>query len=392
MGEDVKIVNDNPDSPSAPVKTASYQRELRAQERLGRVQGRLTDLTYADLTRTRGGAVDFIRPNTLKSICGSISQFDGRAGPMRALLPPLTSDCCQTFSTLSAVLLSSLGTGVMLTECCTTSTVNYLLYISAWMHQLTSTSWPQKGLRPTLGDLNTSLYLRNFFPATICDGAFEVVFYNQPHKAMTLLRQMCTVGTDRKRQLGENRATAVSGYVIVSGDYTISIFSILHDGSSSLKSRYAKAWSFYICDSHGTQPWSLQKASICGLTFGIPSAEASTSVSSSSGSVPEDSISMEDGLHYFSTMLFVLLEQHRQQGVLSQAQVPYMTWTPIRRRRLLAYTADEIKAIIDNLWIPKVISAEAVKREARRYSFNPLECFWEISSKPFIKDDNTSTL
>ncbi|CCW64417.1 unnamed protein product [Phytomonas sp. EM1] len=397
MGEDVNVVEDNENEASSQAKSERYRRQVREQERLERLYGKLTDLSYSDITRTRGGQVDFIRPNTLVCIRGSKSQFDARSGQMKALLPPLTSDCCQTFSALSAVLLSSLGFAVMLSECCTTSTVNYLLYVAAWMHQLSCTSWPQKGLRPTLRDLNVCLHLRSFFPACVCDGEFEVVFYNQPRKVTTLLHQMCGVGVGRaKRQLGENRAPAVCGYVIVSGDYAVSIFSILHDIQPGSKSRYAKAWSFYICDSHGTQPWSLHKASICGVTFGVPSAEAAPSSTSSppvgGGSAPADLITVEDGIHYFSTMLFVLLEQHRQQCVVSPTQVPYMTWTPIRRRRSLAYTAGEIKSIIDNHWIPKVLSAEAVKEQARRYGFKPLECFWGISSPPSASKAQNNSL
>ncbi|GET93052.1 hypothetical protein, conserved [Leishmania tarentolae] len=378
-------------SPTPEEGDRESRRLFRERERQERLSGRLTDLTFADISCTRNGKLDFVKQNVVVCIKGSKSQFNARIGRMKNILPPLTCDCCQTFSTLSAVLLSSLGFAAMLSECCSLSTVNYLLYISAWMHQLTLPCWPQKRVRPTIGDLNACLYLREFFPSKANADEFEVVFYNQAHKAVDLLHAMCT---PRKRARSSDGAHPVYGYVIVSGDYTVSVFSVEHDIAKGSSSRYRKAWSFYICDSHGTQPWSEEKASVCGLTFGHRShdvddakVEQEPSNGSSAGSTTVD-LSVEDGIHYFSTILFTLLEEHRR-GVQRTSQVPYMTWTPLRRRRSLAYTAHELKRIIDNHWIPKVMSNSLVQAEAKKFSFKPLECFWGIGS---VTTANTCTV
>ncbi|CAJ1012459.1 hypothetical protein Q4I28_007772 [Leishmania naiffi] len=306
---------------------------------------------------------------------------------MKNILPPLTCDCCQTFSTLSAVLLSSLGFAAMLSECFSLSTVNYLLYISAWMHQLTLPCWPQKHVRPTIADLNACLYLQEFFPSKVNADEFEVIFYNQAHKAVDLLHAMCA---SRKRARTSDGAHPVYGYVIVSGDYTVSIFSVEHDIERGSHSHYREAWSFYINDSHGTQPWSENKASVSGVTFGhhshdVDDTKVAGEVSNRSGATTSATgLSVEDGIHYFSTILFTLLEEHRKGAQLT-SQVPYMTWTPLRRRRSLAYTAQELKKIIDNHWIPKVLSNPTVQTEAKKFSFKPLECFWGIGPVPAAK-------
>jgi hypothetical protein len=370
-------------SPSPPQdgSAGGSKRLQREREREERLRGRLTDLTFTDISCVRNGRPDFIKQSVLVCIQGSKSQFDARTGRMKDILPPLTCDCCQTFSTLSAVLLSSLGFAAMLSECCSLSTVNYLLYISAWMHQLTLPCWPQKRVRPTIGDLNTCLHLRDYFPSKANADEFEIVFYNQGLKAVQLLHAMCA---SRKRGRCSDSVYPVYGYVIVSGDYTVSIFAVEHDIAKNTKSRYKEAWSFYICDSHGTQPWSEGKASISGITFGHAAHEVDadrTDGSNSGGGVddtgPSSTVSVEDGIHYFSTILFTLLEEHRK-GAQRSNQIPYMTWTPLRRRRPLAYTAQELKKIIDSHWIPKVLSSPIVRAEAKKFSFVPLECFWGI--------------
>lgn len=349
------------------------------------MRGKLTDLTFADISCLRNGRCDFIKQNVLVCIQGSKSQFDARMGRMKDILPPLTCDCCQTFATLSAILLSSLGFAAMLAECCTRSTVNYLLYLSAWMHQLTVPCWPQRRERPTIGDLNACLHLYDFFPSKMKADEFEVVFYNQGMKAIQLLHAMCAT---RKRSRASDGVYPVYGYVIVSGDYTVSIFAVEHDIARNAKSRYKEAWTFYICDSHGTQPWSEGKASVSGLTFGHPStnvdgdrADGEDSTSNHSGSSVSANavVTVEDGIHYFSTILFTLLEEHRK-GAQRTSQVPYMTWTPLRRQRPLAFTAQEMKNIIDTHWIPKVLANPTVKAEARKFSFVPLPCFWGINA------------
>ncbi|KPI87102.1 hypothetical protein ABL78_3814 [Leptomonas seymouri] len=369
-------------SPSPPPEDNSRgaKRLQREREREERLRGKLSDLAFSDISCMRNGKPDFIKQDALVCIQGSKSQFDARLGRMKDILPPLTCDCCQTFSTLSAILLSSLGFAAMLSECCCLSTVNYLLYISAWMHQLTLPCWPQKRVRPTIGDLNTCLHLRDFFPSKASADEFEIVFYNQSMKAIQLLHAMCA---PRKRSRSSDGVYPVYGYVIVSGDYTVSIFSVEHDIAKDSKSRYREAWSFYICDSHGTQPWSEGKASISGLTFGhraqnteLDHAENFSSNGDGGGMAPV--VSVEDGIHYFSTILFTLLEEHRK-GAPRSSQIPYMTWTPLRRRRALAYTAQELKKIIDRHWIPKVLSNPIVRTEAKKFSFVPLECFWGIT-------------
>ena len=374
-------------SPSQEDKARGSRRLQREREREERLRGKLTDLAFTDISCVRNGRPDFIKQHVLVCIQGSKSQFDARLGRMKDILPPLTCDCCQTFSTLSAVLLSSLGFAAMLSECFSVSTVNYLLYIYAWMHQLTLPCWPQRRERPTIGDLNACLHLRDYFPSKASADEFEIVFYNQGLKATQLLHAMCAT---RKRTRTSDGVYPVYGYVIVSGDYTVSIFAVEHDIAKNAKSRYREAWSFYICDSHGTQPWSEGKASISGLTFGrraqdvdTDRGEDSSSSSSSSGRGSGGSeaptVSVEDGIHYFSTILFTLLEEHRKGAQRSQ-QIPYMTWTPLRRRRALAYTAQELKNIIDRHWIPKVLSNPIVKAEAARFSFTARECFWGTAS------------
>lgn len=371
----------SPTTESSPAQKEA-KRLVREREREERVHGRLTELSFADVMCVRNGKPDFLRANVLACVRGSRSQFDPRLGRTKSLLPPLTGDCCQTFSTLSAVLLSSLGFAVMLSECCTPSTVNYLLYISAWMHQLTATSWPSHGSRPTIRDLNASLNLHEFFPAKVCDEEFDVVFYNQAAKATDLLRQMCAPAAKRER--GADAALApVCGYVIVSGDYTVSIFSVDHDIPKSRPtggaSRYAQAWSFYICDSHATQPWSLGKASVTGLTFGVPSGRDGMASRTRGARASLPVTPVDDGLHCFSTILFTLLEEHRRGASTSPTQVPYMTWTPIRRKRSLAFVAQELKEVLDRCWLPKVLQKPAVNAEAMKFGFHPLECFMGVS-------------
>lgn len=377
------------------------RKEARERERIARLHGKLTDLSFMDISCTRNGHPDFLKAKVLVCVRGSRSQFDPRVGKAKTLLPPLTGDCCQTFATLSAVLLGSLGFAVSISECCTTSTVNYLLYIAAWLHQLTSTSWPSRGSRPTVRDLNTCLHLTEFFPAKVCDEEFDVVFYNQAPKALDLLRQMCTPSQKRGRNC-DGPTSSVCGYVVVSGDYTVSIFSVDHDIKKGQPTRYAQAWSFYICDSHATQPWSLGKASVTGLTFGVPSQQKPQSAPVSQGgslaparqssAVGADTVGLpvigvDDGIHYFSTILFTLLEEHRRGVAVAPGQIPYMTWTPIRRKRALAYVAEELKEVIDRKWLPKVLQNQCVKSEASKFDFHPLECFLGVRTAAAEKND-----
>lgn len=360
-------------SPSKDSADSISRREARELERLNRLKGKLTELDFSDISVLRKGTADYIKGNVVRCIRGSKSQFDARSGYMAKMLPPLTVDCCQTFATLSAVLLSSFGVEQVLEECCTTSTVNYLLYISAWMHQLTAPSWPSRGPRPTMNDLNTSLDLEQHFPSKVRDAAFEIVFYNESARARTLLRDLCVVPRKRLRQA--DKSAPPCGYVIVSGDYTVSVFSVDHDhpparAGSKGGGSYRQAWTLYVCDSHGTQPWSQGKASFTGVTFGIPADASMTSSDRAGGEV----LSVEDGIDHFSIILFTLLEEHRKER--QNTKVPYMTWTPITRIRSLFFSEPEMRSIVEKSWIPRVLAKKPVQQEVHRFGFKPMPCFW----------------
>ncbi|EKG03319.1 hypothetical protein TCSYLVIO_005640 [Trypanosoma cruzi] len=346
------------------------RRALREQQRLHRIQGRLTDISLNDIATLRDGEYDFFIENTIVCIRGSCSQFDARDGRTK-LMPPLTHDCCQTFSTIAAVVLSSLGLAVTMQECSDVSTVNYLLYISAWLHQISAPVWPQRRARPTVGDLNAALRLREFFPSRVNEGEFEVLFYNQRDRAKELVDQLCSTSRGSRNADG---SLSVCGYVIASGDYTVSIFSLAHDVKGRPNARYSEAWSLYICDSHGTQPWSGGKACLTGITVGVPKAGAEVS---------NGVVAKEEGLRYFAMILFALLEDHKRKTTSLQ-HVPYMTWSPIRRQRATLYTAEELKGIIDDSWIPSLMKNNVIAREAKKYSFAPLKCFLGLSASKTV--------
>ncbi|RNF00853.1 hypothetical protein TraAM80_07369 [Trypanosoma rangeli] len=352
------------------IVSRAKRRAWREQQRLHRIHGRLTDISLNDIAAVRGGKCDFFIENTIACIRGSCSQFDARGGRTKKLMPPQTHDCCQTFSTIAAVILSSLGLAVTMQECSGVSTVNYLLYISAWLHQLSAPLWPQRRARPTVGDLNTALRLHEFFPSRVNEGEFEVLFYNQRDRAKELVDQLCRTV---RRNRDADSSLPVCGYIIASGDYTVSIFSLAHDVKGRPHARYSEAWSLYICDSHGTQPWSCGKACLTGITVGVLKA----GVEVSNGVVAK-----EEGLRYFAMILFALLEDHRIKTTSSQ-QVPYMTWSPIRRPRAILCTAQELVRVIDDGWIPFLMKNPVIAREAKKYGFAPLKCFMGLSaSKP----------
>lgn len=345
----------------------SSKKLARQKEREERINGKLTDLRFDSISCMRGGRPDFIIRDVLRCVLGSRSQFDARLGRMKNIMPPLTIDCCQTFATLSAVLLSSLGRAEMFWANCNVSTVNYLLYLSAWLHQLTRTSWPKCGLRPSVSDLKSCLFLNNYFPTKVEADKFLVVFYNQSEKILELLRQICTSHAKRPREEGESSLQSVCGYVVVSGDYTVSIFSMDYHFMDK-SSGYSKAWSLFICDSHGTQPWSRGKASICGVTFGQPAT----------ANKEELVLSVDDGIRYFSTILFTLLEEHRTAVPRSDA-IPYMTWTPLSRRRSQFYSSDDLKRVMVEHWLPKVLAQTEVSRQIKINNFKLLPCFWGLN-------------
>lgn len=345
----------------------------RKLEREKRLKGKLTTIKFFDITAFRNNCPDFIVEGVLHCLLGSKSQFDARMGRTKSILPILTVDCCQTFSTLSAVLLSSIGREEVLRTLWNVSTVNYLLYISAWLHQLTRTSWPNRGPRPSVSDLNTCLMLERFFPSRVEASEFEVIFYNQKEKVMELLQRMCIAPpTKCSREESENRKikNPVCGYVIVSGDYTVSVFRVDHQHLGHSHSCYAKAWSLYICDSHGTQPWSREKASVCGVTFGTPSNNGNK----------EGYVSVDDGFNYFALILCTLLEEHRKTGPRLDS-IPYMTWTPITRRRSQFLSGEELKRVMEENWLPKVLSQPAVVQESKEQRFSLYPCFLTVEKE-----------
>lgn len=359
---------------SQPVSQTSSRKKEREKERQNRLRGKLTSLRFENIVTMRSGVPDFIIPGVLHSVLGSKSQFDARTGRLKNIMPELTVDCCQTFATLSAVLLSSLGRAEMFCNSCNTSTINYLLYISAWLHQLTRTSWPKRGDRPSVSDLNTCLLLHQYFPSKLQADKFLIFFYNQGEQVIELLHEICSSRKRPRETDGRPSCSSVTpadnpvcGYIVVSGDYTVSIFSVEHQHLDPKKDCYSKAWSFYICDSHGTQPWSQDKASVCGVTFGIPSGVLHA----------DDIIPVEKGIEYFANMLFTLLEEHRTV-VPRGDSIPYMTWTPITRRRSQFFSGDDLKHVIENHWLPKTLAQPAVAHQAKIHKFNLLPCFWGL--------------
>jgi hypothetical protein len=157
---------------------------------------------------------------------------------------------------------------------------------------------------------------------------------------------------------------SLCGYVIVSGEYTVSVFSLLHDSTK------VRCWNLYIADSHGTFPWSQGKASVTCLTLGSLETTSRT---------PQRVFSVEEGLGHYCKVLFALLEEHRALSATPQGQgvVPYMTWTPIYRSGGFK-TCEELTQRIDKEWIPLVVSHPRVAEEAKKFGRHPLRCFWGL--------------
>lgn len=279
-GSSVLMVDDHQlltsDGPDGEKKLGP--KELLRQKRR---TARLIDTTLAEMTtRLAGKEPTYFIDGGIICIRGSFSQFT-QEKTKRSLLPAMTHDCCQTFATLTAILMSSFGFVVNLQECWTLSTINYLLYLAAWCHQLTYPVWPHKKMRPKINDLNASLALKTFFPAKIEGDEFDVVFYDQAIKAQGLIAQLCTDVRGRavKKEQQQQHSTKdaqhpVCGYVIVSGDYTVSVFCLHHDCENAKPScDHEVAWTLYIADSHGTLPWAMSMASVSGLTLGRKKAK-----------------------------------------------------------------------------------------------------------------------
>lgn len=297
--------------------------------------------------------------NVVHFIRGGFSQFTNTS-QSNGLLPPMTNDCCQTFSALSAILLSSFGFVVMLEECWNISSVNYLVYLSAWLHQLTAPLRTRS--RPTIGDLNTSLALQQFFPAKIEGGQFIPVLYDRL-RVEALVRTLCHSASDP----GDD---CVCGYVIVSGQYTVSIFSLAHN----VRKHEAMAWSLYLADSHGTLPWAAGNASVSCLSL------CNRHIIDVDETPVDGMLLLDEGLKHFCDILCALLEDHRRlrrDDLPSHSATPYMTWTPIKRRCSTCTTSKEITRIIDEEWLPHVFQNPRVAEERKTFGLtHPKRCFW----------------
>lgn len=355
----------------APNSSPSSVKERQRSERRG---GSLTDQSLEDLcVYTAIGTPPVYRvPNVVHYICGSFSQFETSASRTlsgRDLLPPMTSDCCQTFSAIAAVLLSSLGLVVLMEECWNISTVNYLVYIAAWLHQLTAPLRLRS--RPTVADLNSGLLFEQHFPAKIHAGAFVAVLYERS-RLEALVSELC-------QPLRPEGGDVTCGYIIVSGQYTVSIFSLAHN----VKKSEAPAWSLYIADSHGTLPWARGKASVSSLALrGKNEIDVDAQES-----LPL--LLFDEGIRHFCDILCALLEDNRrlQRVEVAQHVTPYMTWTPIVRKGGTCVTAKELTSVIDNQWLPDVLRNPRVADERASFGHtHPIKCFWAQSAKVVRKD------
>lgn len=364
---------------SPPAGETTQLKDSRRKIREERRHAVLTDVTLEDLCvfESLNFPPKYRVPNAFHCVRGSFSQFL-QAAPQqqRQLLPPLTHDCCQTFSTLAAVLFSSFGRVVMFQECWNVTSINYVVYVAAWLHQLTLPLRNQRS-RPTIRELNECLALPLYFPAQIDPAAFIVLFYNQGAEAQRLIRQLCTPQCSAG-------ASEVCGYVIVSGEYTVSVFCLQHDVAAENPRRFSAAWNLYIADSHGTLPWAQGRASVSSLCLGVP-LKGPSIVSVDDGPVKSTTghvFDMDDGIHHFSCVLFSLLEDHRKlKKDVPTTSVPYMTWTPIRRPQNCVHTCKELTNIINLHWIPHVFSNDVVRSSRDAFGGeHPRACFWGLST------------
>lgn len=343
----------------------SHGKQRQRSERRG---GILTELTLEDICvyTTIDHPPTYRVPNIIHSIRGSFSQFMTVGQPSN-LLPPLTSDCCQTFSALAAILFSSFGLVVMAEECWNTCTVNYIVYLAAWLHQLTATLRPRS--RPTVGDLNRCLLLPQHFPSKIQEDAFMAVLYERG-RVETLVKAMCQV------QEGDNTC----GYLIVSGQYTVSIFCLAHN----VRKGDAAAWNLYIADSHGSLPWAMGKASISSLSLRQQNV---IDVDSPEGAAAP--LLFDEGVRHFCDILCALLEDNRrlQRTETTSLITPYMTWTPIHRASGTCMTATELAKHIDAVWVPQILQNPRVAEEHVIFGKrHPIQCFWGQITKVVKKE------
>ena len=435
--QDGEIPREQPAAAAGPTQlTAPSKRQLeREAVRQQRLLGHLIDSSLRELTATRNGMDDYFLEGAVRVVMASNSQFSvTKKSHGKVMMPPLCSDSCQTFATVSAVLLSSLGFVVNIQDCWNTSTVNYLLYISAWLHQLTQPLWGVNKSRPTVKDLNECLMLQNIFPAKVQGEDFFFLFYNEASRALDLIAELCDVSETQQRKRGRSTAThavdenegdhnvgidgsptprrssgsgrldPVCGYVIVSGDYTVSVFAVMHDIPPGKNLPFSAAWNLCLCDSHGTLPWVNGKAAICSVSAGVPNIEYDILTSDDAGCRKQSAVfPLGEGVRHFCNMLFALLEHNRRSkwvksasvkdlaspgkdaptAAASSGSIPYMTWTPIRRRLSQVRVVSEITKTIDNVWIPQVLSHPLVAQEQQRFGgTHPQQCFWGSKTAP----------
>lgn len=162
-------------------------------------------------------------PNKVIAAVGTISQFCTRAGPQ---LPPMASDSCETFSVFVAVMIASLRFAGNMRLFWNRVALNYFVYLSAWLHQLSSPMWSAAGkVRPTVADVDKCLGLSTIFPVKL--GSFIPVFYHERARVRQLLEKICEE-TRHGFVSSETTGGGVCGYVVVSGDYAFSVVALFH--------------------------------------------------------------------------------------------------------------------------------------------------------------------
>lgn len=297
------------------------RRERKAQERMDRLQARLTTKSVRDLV-TRCDKVtitescfDYTALNCfVRAISGNFSQFNVHSIPRSekaaSMFPPSSStqDCCQTFSTLAAVILGSMEFACHLRSAWTVSTAHYLLMLAAWLHHLSKNIWPSNGVRPTASDLKACLRLADFFPVHPT-GEFMTFFYNQGNEMRLQIKSLITSPKRAKQP-------HPCGFTIVSGDFTIAVFA-LREGTLE-KEEKGDTYTIVLADSHGTLPWSRDRVSLSSVVVSNceppdpaigPDGKPNCVGTLPNGQAVYD---LNTGIDHFCSILFALLEEHRE--------------------------------------------------------------------------------
>lgn len=377
--EDIVVI----DSVSTAQPTRSKQDEMRNE----RCRSRLTSETYETLFPTSAkanpltrGKFDFKVEDIITVLVGKLSQFDSPRSHSGNLFPPTANDCCQTFSAVCAVLLGSCGTINNLKGLWKCSTVNYILYVSAWLHHVTSSVWGTTKQRPNVRDLGQLLHFEKIFPVAPRED-FEIIFYNEAPKIRSMVQALCTPNKG-KRGRSDDKPRSTCGYLIVSGDYTISIVCLRHD----TKVDENDAFALIMCDSHGSPLWSKGKASFLLLNV-MEGLHEGQNVKTPNGSAAYD---IKTGCNYFCDILFAMLEDNRkenwnilQQSMASRSStsdrhcrtnvsskpppVPYMTWTAVQRVASVNLSPDELRQKIDKEWLPHCLTNATILAEKNKH-------------------------